>query len=110
MLNVQSQFFTSEVDKVRQRSSRPQLEELPTMEAVIEATAKLKAGKAGGSSAILPEMIVHILVIIEYESTLSIELAVTTFLWDKSVIISELSTAIISLRMYLDFSMRVGLT
>ncbi len=32
VLNVQSQFSVSEVDKVRQRSSRPQLEELPSME------------------------------------------------------------------------------
>ena len=56
MLNVQSNFNMSEVNSVRQRSLRTQLEALPSMELVLEAAMKLKAGKTGGNSDILPEM------------------------------------------------------
>ena len=36
---------------------RPQLAEIPSMEELVGAVSKLKNGKAGGSSGILPEML-----------------------------------------------------
>lgn len=57
ILNIPSQFNTDELAKVRQRPTRPQMADLPTMEELIQAVDKLKSGKAGGSSGILPEML-----------------------------------------------------
>ena len=46
-----------EVQKARQRPLRTQLERKPSLEELMTALCKLKNGKAGGSSNILPEMV-----------------------------------------------------
>ena len=57
ILNIQSPFNNIEVEKVRQRPPRQELAEIPTMEDLLEAVNKLKNGKAGGKSGVLPEML-----------------------------------------------------
>ena len=57
VLNVQSQFSTAEIEKVRQRRVRIDLEDPPSLDEIMEAAMKLKPGKAGGRSGILPEMV-----------------------------------------------------
>ena len=57
ILNVQSQFNEAEIKKTRQRPVRHQLAEVPTMDELTKAIGKLKNGKAGGASGILPEMV-----------------------------------------------------
>ena len=51
VLNIQSQFDTEELAKVKQRPLHPEIAELPSKE---EAVGKLKNAKAG---RILPEMV-----------------------------------------------------
>ena len=57
VLNVRSHFEMAELEKTRQRPIREELAEKPTMEELVATVAKLKNGKAGGSSCILPEMV-----------------------------------------------------
>ena len=57
ILNVQSQFSVDELDKVRQRPIRHHLAEQPTMSELTTAGGKLKNGKAGGATGVLPEMV-----------------------------------------------------
>ena len=57
VLNVMSDFDMSELEKVRQRPTKEEIATKPTMEELKAALAKLKNGKAGGSSRILPEMV-----------------------------------------------------
>ena len=57
VLNINSHFRATELDKVRQRPVRPYLAELTSMEELMGAVNKLKNGKAGGGSGILPEMV-----------------------------------------------------
>ena len=57
ILNIQSQFNEDEIKKARQRPVRHQLAEAPTMDELTDAIGKLKNGKAGGASGILPEMV-----------------------------------------------------
>ena len=57
ILNIQSQFNQAEIEKARQRPVRHQLAEVPTMDELTDAIGKLKNGKAGGASGILPEMV-----------------------------------------------------
>ena len=57
LLNVQSQFDKYELDKVEQRPLRSEMDDLPTREELEKAVGKLKNGKAGGNSKILPEMV-----------------------------------------------------
>ena len=57
ILNIQSQFNQAEIEKARQRPVRLQLAEVPTMDELTDAIGKLKNGKAGGASGILPEMV-----------------------------------------------------
>ena len=47
----------SELEKVRQRPTKEEIATKPTMEELKAALAKLKNGKAGRSSRILPEMV-----------------------------------------------------
>ena len=56
-LNVQSEFSLEELGRVVQRPLRPELAELPTEEELMEAIEKLKNGKAGGESGVLPELV-----------------------------------------------------
>ena len=42
---------------MEQRPLRPELAELPTEEELMEAIEKLKNGKAGGESGVLPELV-----------------------------------------------------
>ena len=57
VLNIRSQFDAEEVEKVRQRPVRPVLGEKPNEHDITAALRKLKCGKAGGNSNILPEMV-----------------------------------------------------
>ena len=47
----------AELEKTRQRPITEELAEKSTMEELVATVAKLKNGKAGGSSCILPEMV-----------------------------------------------------
>ena len=57
ILNIRSQYNLEELRKVGQRPIRPQMDDLPTMEELEQAVGKLRSGKAGGGSGILPEMV-----------------------------------------------------
>ena len=57
ILNIQIQFNEAEIKKARQRPVRHQLAEVPTMDKLTDAIGKLKNGKVGGASGILPEMV-----------------------------------------------------
>ena len=57
VLNIQSQFSVSEMEKVRQRPLSHEMAQLPSRDELEWVVSKLKNGKAGGSSGILPEMI-----------------------------------------------------
>ena len=54
---ILNEFSEDELEKVQQRPLRPDLAELPSEEEVWAAVGKLKGGKAGGSTGILPEMV-----------------------------------------------------
>ena len=57
VFNIQSQFNEVEIMKARQiEPVRHQLAEVPSMDELTNAIGKLKNGKAGGESGILPEM------------------------------------------------------
>ena len=56
-LNIQSQFNEAEIKKANQRPIRHHLTEAPTMDELTEVIGKLKNGKAGGASGILPKMV-----------------------------------------------------
>ena len=57
ILNVRSHFNEAELGKVRQRPLRPKLADLLTLDEMMDAVTKMKNGKTGGSSEILPEMV-----------------------------------------------------
>ena len=57
VLNVESQFDTTEVGNVKQRRTIDDLSDKPSSAEVALALGKLKNGKASGSSNILPEML-----------------------------------------------------
>ena len=57
ILNIQSEFDVEELRRVRQKSSRPEMAEVPSDEELLSAVGKMRNGKAGGESGILPEMI-----------------------------------------------------
>ena len=57
ILNLQSEFSMEELSKVRQRPLRPAMAEPPSEEEVHSALGKMKSGKAGGETGILPEML-----------------------------------------------------
>ena len=57
ILNLQSEFSIKELSKVRQRPLRPAMAEPPSEEEVHSALGKMKSGKAGGETGILPEML-----------------------------------------------------
>ena len=57
VLNIHSQFDPAELEKVVQRPVRPDLAQPPTLRELTTALGKLKTGKAGGNSNILPEMV-----------------------------------------------------
>lgn len=57
ILNIHSQFSEAEIMKARQRPMRHQLADKPSMDELTSAIGRLKNGKAGGLSGILPEMV-----------------------------------------------------
>ncbi len=54
---MRSQFEVAELEMTRQRPIRAEMAAKPTIEELAATLAKLKNGKAGGSSRILPEMV-----------------------------------------------------
>ena len=57
ILNIQNDFDVEELKKVRQRPPRPEMAEVPSEEELLSAVGKMRSGKAGGESGILPEMV-----------------------------------------------------
>ena len=57
ILNIHSEVKEEELERVRQRPLRPDLAELPSEDDVWDAVGKLRSGKAGGASGILPEVV-----------------------------------------------------
>ena len=57
VLNLHSSFDVRVVDAAEEYPERSELADPPTKEEVMEALGKLKGGKAGGKSGILPEMV-----------------------------------------------------
>ena len=57
ILNVQSGFDMEELERVTQRQLKPEMAELPTEDELLNAIEKVKNGRAGGESSILPEMV-----------------------------------------------------
>ena len=57
ILNVQSGFDMEELETVTQRQLKPEMAELPTEDELLNAIKKVKNGRAGGESSILPEMV-----------------------------------------------------
>ena len=57
VLNRRSQYESAEMEKVRQREVNEDLGRVPSATEVTRALAKLKSGKAPGSSEILPDML-----------------------------------------------------
>ena len=56
-MNLQSEFDVEELTKVRQRQVRTDMAEPPSKEELESALGKLKNGRAGGESGILPEIL-----------------------------------------------------
>ena len=57
ILNIQNDFDVEELRKVRQRPPRPEMAEVPSEEELLSAVGKMRNGKAGGESGVLPEMV-----------------------------------------------------
>ena len=57
ILNLQSNFSAEELEMVRQRPLRPEMAAPPSEEELGSALGKMKNGKVGGESGILPEML-----------------------------------------------------
>lgn len=57
ILNIQSHFDETLLETAKQRPVRQQMDDPPSREELERAVRKLKRGKAGGSSGILPEMV-----------------------------------------------------
>ena len=57
VLNVQSSYDIHAIEEVEGYPERSELADPPTEEEVVEALRKMKVGKAGGKSGILPEMV-----------------------------------------------------
>ena len=59
ILNVPREFNQEVIDKLPQHPSYLELDEPPTLDELLEALSKLKRGKAGGKTGILPELLVY---------------------------------------------------
>ena len=57
VLNLQSEFYVEELERVRQRPMRPEMGDPPSAEKLQNALGNLKCGKASGETGILPEML-----------------------------------------------------
>ena len=57
ILNICSHHSLTELEKVRQRSTRTSMADPSSLEELMQAVSKLKSSKVGGSSGILPEML-----------------------------------------------------
>ena len=57
ILNIQSEFDVEELRNMRQRPPRPEIAEVPSEEELMSTVEKMRNGKAGGESGILPEMV-----------------------------------------------------
>ena len=57
ILNIESAFEVDEITKLQQRPVKEELANPPSRQEIWEAVGKMKNGKAGGESGILPEML-----------------------------------------------------
>ena len=92
VLNLQSQFDESELEKVEQRPMKNEMSCLPSLEDLCEAITRLKNGKAAGSSGILPEMI---RVACEREEFLEVLLDLVHEVWKESKVPSDWTNTIL---------------
>ena len=90
MLNLQSEFDESEMERVRQRPLRADLARKPSKRELKNALGKMKNGKAGGSSGILPEMVK---VACEDEEFLELLLALVHAVWEERRVPQEWADA-----------------
>ena len=59
VLNVPSQYRQGTIDELPNHPAEWELDDPPTCKELTVALSKLKKGKAGGKTAIMPELIVH---------------------------------------------------
>jgi len=55
ILNIESVFKVDEISRLQQKPVREELGNPPSKQEILEAVGKIKNGKAGGESGILPE-------------------------------------------------------
>ena len=59
ILNIPSEYSQEEIDGLPQHPPHLELDEPPTLEELMKALSKLKRGKAGGKTGILPELLIY---------------------------------------------------
>ena len=92
ILNVQSEFDMEELERVTQRQLKPEIAELPTEEELLNAIEKVKNGRAGGESSILPEMVKDACIGYEFSKRL---LELVHDVWEKRSVPDDWRDAIL---------------
>ena len=92
ILNITSEFSLEELEKVKQRPVRSELDEPPTEEELENAVEKLKNGKAAGESCVVAEMLKAVCYEEEFMKCL-LELAGDV--WKESQVPSDWQNAIL---------------
>ena len=92
ILNLQSEFSLDELELVRQRPVRVDLTEPPSEEELERAIGKLRSGKAGGESGILPEMVKAVCY---EEAFMSSVLKLTEDVWRRGEVPSDWCDAVL---------------
>ena len=92
ILNLQSEFSLDELELVRQRPVRVDLTKPPSEEELERAIGKLRSGKAGGESGILPEMVKAVCY---EEAFMSSLLKLTEDVWRRGEVRSDWCDAVL---------------
>ena len=92
ILNLPSEFSLDELELVRQRPVRVDLTEPPSVEELERAIGKLRSGKAGGKSGILPEMVKAVCY---EEAFMSSLLKLTEDVWRRGEVPSDWCDAVL---------------
>ena len=92
ILNLQSEFTLDELELVRQRPVTVDLTEPPSEEELERAIGKLRSGKAGGESGILPEMVKAVCY---EEAFMSSLLKLTEDMWRRGEVPSDWCDAVL---------------
>ena len=91
VLNGESQFDASVVESLPDALLRPELDNSPSESEMLAATRMMKAGKAGGESGILPEMI-----ICGGKELHTRLLELLHLVWDECAVVSDWRDAVIA--------------